>query len=79
MILEIKNIVKRFGENEILKGVSIGVDKGETVAVIGPSGSGKSTLLKVISGVYKPSAGRVTVNGTIAPLIELGAGALTWT
>ena len=41
MILEIKNIVKRFGENEILKGVSLSVDKGETVAVIGPSGSGK--------------------------------------
>ncbi len=41
---------------------------------MGLIGSGKSTLLKVIAGVYKPSMGRVTVNGTIAPLIELGAG-----
>lgn len=38
------------------------------------NGSGKSTLLKTIAGVYKPSKGKVTVNGTIAPLIELGAG-----
>ena len=48
--------------------------KHYNAAVCGDMGSGKSTLLKVISGVYKPSAGSVTVNGTIAPLIELGAG-----
>ena len=48
--------------------------KHYNAAVCGDMGSGKSTLLKVISGVYKPSAGKVTVNGTIAPLIELGAG-----
>ena len=47
---------------------------GDFYGLIGLNGSGKSTLLKVISGVYKPSAGKVTVNGTIAPLIELGAG-----
>lgn len=41
---------------------------------MGLNGSGKSTLLKTIAGVYKPSNGKVTVNGTIAPLIELGAG-----
>jgi len=41
---------------------------------VGLNGSGKSTLLKTIAGVYKPSKGKVTVNGTIAPLIELGAG-----
>ena len=57
MILEIKNIVKRFGENEILKGVSIGVDKGETVAVIGPSGSGKSTLLRCATALERADGG----------------------
>ena len=42
--------------------------------LVGLNGSGKSTLLKTIAGVYKPTKGKVTVNGTIAPLIELGAG-----
>ena len=57
-----------------LDDVSFDIMPGDFYGLIGLNGSGKSTLLKVISGVYKPSAGRVTVNGTIAPLIELGAG-----
>ena len=63
MILEIKNIVKRFGENEILKGVSLGVDKGETVAVIGPSGSGKSTLLRCATALERADSGEILYNG----------------
>ena len=63
-----------FNEFYALKHVSFSVKRGESLALIGRNGSGKSTMLKVISGVYKPSAGKVTVNGTIAPLIELGAG-----
>ncbi len=59
---------------EGLKGVSFTIKKGEVVGVIGRNGSGKSTLLKIVSGVYRPSEGRVRVNGTIAPLLELGAG-----
>src|SRR5262249_33259925 len=47
---------------------------GEMVGIIGRNGSGKSTLLKVVAGVYRPTAGRVDVKGSIAPLIELGAG-----
>ena len=73
-MLEINNLSKSFGKVEVLKDISFSVEKGQAVSIIGPSGSGKSTLLKVISGVYKPSKGRVKVNGTIAPLIELGAG-----
>ena len=44
------------------------------LGLIGRNGSGKSTLLKIIAGVYRPTAGRVHVNGSLAPLIELGAG-----
>src|SRR5262249_55877620 len=53
---------------------SLTIGKGQMVGIIGRNGSGKSTLLKIIAGVYRPTAGRVTVHGTIAPLIELGAG-----
>ena len=57
-----------------LNDVSFHVDKGEVVGLIGSNGAGKSTLLKVVSGVMKPTKGNVTVNGSIAPMIELGAG-----
>lgn len=59
---------------EAVKNVSIDVQKGEILGIIGRNGSGKSTLLKIIAGVYKPTSGSVKVRGTIAPLIELGAG-----
>jgi len=52
----------------------IEIKKGESLGILGRNGSGKSTLLKIIAGVTKPSDGRITVNGRIAPLIELGAG-----
>ena len=64
----------RFNEFYALKDISFSVEKGEAVALIGMNGSGKSTLLKIIAGVLYPSSGSIRVNGTIAPLIELGAG-----
>ena len=70
-------LVKRelmFEEFLALKDVSFSVKKGESWGIIGINGSGKSTLLKVICGILKPYKGSVTVKGTIAPLIELGAG-----
>ena len=64
----------QFDEFYALKDVSLHVMPGDFYGLIGLNGSGKSTLLKVISGVDRPSAGSCRVNGTIAPLIELGAG-----
>ena len=63
-----------FDKFTALDDVSIDIEKGEVVGIIGLNGSGKSTLLKIISGILKPSAGEVITNGTISPLIELGAG-----
>ena len=64
----------RYTEFGALKDVSFSVDRGEAVALIGANGSGKSTMLKLIAGVMDPTKGDVDVNGSIAPLIELGAG-----
>ena len=63
-----------FQEFLAVKDVSFQVRQGEAWGLIGTNGSGKSTLLKVISGIMKPYKGKVTVNGSVAPLIELGAG-----
>lgn len=63
-----------FNEFYALRDVSFSIKKGESFAIIGENGCGKSTLLKVISGIYAPTRGSIRINGTIAPLIELGAG-----
>lgn len=63
-----------FQEFLALKDVDLKVKKGESWGIIGTNGSGKSTLLKLICGILKPYKGEVAIKGTIAPLIELGAG-----
>lgn len=63
-----------FQEFLAVQNVSFQVRQGEAWALIGANGSGKSTMLKAISGIMKPYKGTVTVNGSVAPLIELGAG-----
>lgn len=63
-----------YQEFQALKDVSFTVNKGDSLGIVGFNGSGKSTLLKVIAGILRPDEGKATVNGEIAPLIELGAG-----
>lgn len=63
-----------FQEFLALKNITFTVKQGESWGLIGKNGSGKSTLLKLISGIIRPYQGNVTVNGSISPLIELGAG-----
>ena len=60
--------------NHALKDLTLRIPLGAAVGIIGRNGSGKSTLLKLISGIYRPSEGTISVSGTIAALIELGAG-----
>lgn len=59
---------------DVLRGIDLDVHCGECVALVGRNGAGKSTMLSLISRIYKPTAGTVTVHGRIAPLLELGAG-----
>lgn len=63
-----------YNEFTALNNVSFSVNRGDVFGIVGLNGSGKSTLLKIVSGILKPTSGTITVNGTISPLIELGAG-----
>ena len=62
-LLEMKHVGKSFGELEVLKDISMEVEEGEVVAIIGPSGSGKSTLLNIIGGIDWADEGSITIDG----------------
>ncbi len=66
--------VKGYTKQEVLRGISFEVKKGEFLGIVGRNGSGKSTLLKVLSQIYIPDSGTVRVNGSLIPFIELGVG-----
>lgn len=66
--------IKGYTEQQVLRGISFDVKKGEFLGIVGRNGSGKSTLLKVISNIYYPEKGKVRINGTLIPFIELGVG-----
>ncbi len=77
----IKEYVIKFLKREIkydefwaLNDISFSMKKGERLGILGLNGAGKSTLLKVIAGVFKPTEGKVTRHGVLAPMLELGAG-----
>ena len=61
-------------KNNILKGISFDIEKGDILGIIGKNGSGKSTLLKLITRIIYPDSGSIKINGKVSSLIELGAG-----
>ena len=77
-IIELKNITKSFGTVYALGGVSLHVDPGEVVGLLGDNGAGKSTLIKILAGVIKPTSGEIVINGervsNWSPARSRGAG-----
>lgn len=69
--LEVKELHKHFGQNEVLKGISLTANKGDVISIIGSSGSGKSTFLRCINLLETPTGGEIWVNGE---LIEMKNG-----
>ena len=69
-LLEIKNVKKNFGGVEVLKDISLKVDKGEVLGIIGPSGSGKSTLLRCATGLETPDDGEINYDGTFGLVFQ---------
>ena len=63
VILSVKNLYKKFGKLEVLKGIDIDIKKGDVVAVIGPSGCGKSTFLRCLNRLETPTAGEILFEG----------------
>ena len=62
-MIRLNNVKKRFGDKEALKGISLSINKGETIAIIGGSGSGKSTLLRLMIGLDRPTSGEIYIGG----------------
>ncbi len=75
--LQVENIHKRFGTNEVLKGVSLSAHAGDVISIIGSSGSGKSTFLRCINMLEKPHQGRINVAGEDLALVAGPTGELT--
>lgn len=63
MLIEVKNLHKSFGENQVLRGIDVSIQNGEVVVVIGPSGSGKSTFLRCLNLLEQPTDGQVIFDG----------------
>ncbi|MRI00705.1 ATP-binding cassette domain-containing protein [Kriegella sp. EG-1] len=63
-MIEVENLYKKFGKNEVLLGLNLSIDKGGIFAVLGPNGSGKTTLIKSVLGMVVPNSGTISVGGT---------------
>lgn len=64
----------KYKKFEVLKSISLRIEKGQWLGIIGNNGSGKSTLLKIIAGIYEPDEGKIKINGRLVPFLELGVG-----
>lgn len=62
--LSVENLHLTYGDNPVLKGVSMELKRGEVVSLLGPSGSGKTTLLRAVAGLEKPSQGRIVIGNS---------------
>ena len=69
-LLEVKNLKKSFDENVVLKDISLNVEKGEVLCIIGPSGSGKSTLLRCITDLEQEDGGEINFDGTVGLVFQ---------
>lgn len=74
IIRSIKRNKKGKAKVRILEDITFNVYKGDRIGILGFNGAGKSTLLKILAGIYEPTYGKITINGKVAPLLELGAG-----
>lgn len=72
-IVEFKNVYKKFGNKEALKGIDLKIPKGKIVGLLGPNGSGKSTMIKIINGLLNPTSGEVTINGVNPSVVTKSA------
>lgn len=64
----------KYREFNVLNDVSLNIYRGESVAIVGRNGAGKSTLLRIVAGIIPPTSGKVTINGTMVPMLNIGAG-----
>ncbi|HPE82470.1 MAG TPA: ABC transporter ATP-binding protein [Aequorivita sp.] len=62
-MIEVKDLYKKFGKNEVLKGIDLTIDRGGIFSVLGPNGSGKTTLIKCILGMVLPDSGQISIDG----------------
>ena len=67
--IEINNLTKKFGDLTALDDVTVSLEQGQIVGLLGPNGSGKTTLIKILNGLLQPTSGSVTINGS-APGVE---------
>ena len=73
-MVEITNLYKKFGKNEVLNGIDLSIKEGGIFAVLGPNGSGKTTLLKLISKIFKQDSGSINISGTISSMLNISSG-----